>query len=313
MGRVTMHEDELPVDDTLVRRLVDEAFPEYAGLPLRALGASGSTNALFRLGEDLLVRVPRQPGGGRARATERRWAPLVAAALPVPLPEVVAVGAPTVDHPEPWAVVRWLDGEVPATVAPDSPAAGRSALARDLAAVVNALRGLDVPAEAAADPDLRGYRGGALAAIDDSIRAALEASRTIPGLDLDLDAAAQVWAEAVALPGPDGPAVAEHWFHGDLLAENLLVRDGRLAAVLDPGGLGVGDPTVDLAVAWDVLDPAARAVFRAEVGVDETTWGRARGWALALAVMTFPYYWDSMPARCASRLLMARSVLADAL
>ena len=100
--------------------------------------------------------------------------------------------------------------------------------------------------------------------------------------------------------------------HGDLLAENLLVRDGRLAAVLDFGGLAVGDPTVDLIVAWEVLDPASREVFRRAVGVDETSWLRGRAWALSLALITFPYYWSTMPDRCASRLAVARSVLADA-
>ena len=99
--------------------------------------------------------------------------------------------------------------------------------------------------------------------------------------------------------------------HADLLGENLLVRDGRLSAVLDFGGLAVGDPTVDLAVAWELLDPAARSTFRTAVGADQDTWSRARGWALALSVMAIPYYWRSLPARAASRLVMLRQVLAD--
>ncbi len=114
----------------------------------------------------------------------------------------------------------------------------------------------------------------------------------------------------MTLPGVDH-VVGPRWFHGDLNAENLLVRKGRLAAVLDFGGLAVGDPTIDLLPAWEVLDAPARAVFRDATGVDEATWLRGRGWALALAVMTFPYYWGTMPQRCASRLAMARSVLAD--
>jgi aminoglycoside phosphotransferase (APT) family kinase protein len=114
----------------------------------------------------------------------------------------------------------------------------------------------------------------------------------------------------MALPGI-AQAEATGWYHGDLLAENLLVRDGRLAAVLDFGGLSVGDPTVDLVVAWELLDPGARATFRDAVDVDDATWLRGRAWALALAVMTFPYYWTSMPARCADRLSLARAVLAD--
>ncbi len=115
----------------------------------------------------------------------------------------------------------------------------------------------------------------------------------------------------MALPSA-GQSVIPRWYHGDLLAENLLVRDGRLAALLDFGGLSVGDPTIDLVVAWELLDTSSRDVFRQAVGVDDDTWQRGRAWALALALMTFPYYWRTMPDRCASRLAMARSVLADA-
>jgi aminoglycoside phosphotransferase (APT) family kinase protein len=114
---------------------------------------------------------------------------------------------------------------------------------------------------------------------------------------------------ALSGPGPDAPP---RWYHGDLLGENLLVRDGRLASLLDFGGLAVGDPTVDLMIAWDVLDPAAREVFRSAVGADDESWLRGRAWALTVALMTFPYYWRTMPDRCASRLAMARAVLADA-
>jgi aminoglycoside phosphotransferase (APT) family kinase protein len=130
-------------------------------------------------------------------------------------------------------------------------------------------------------------------------------------LDLDLDAASRVWDEAMTFPGIT-QAASPRWFHGDLLAENLLVREGRLAAVLDFGGLAVGDPTVDLIVAWEVLDDPSREVFRDAIGVDEQSWLAGRAWALALALMTFPYYWRTMPDRCAGRLAIARSVLADA-
>lgn len=111
----------------------------------------------------------------------------------------------------------------------------------------------------------------------------------------------EVWEAATTLPGYDeaGPA---RWYHGDLLAENLLVRDGRLAAVLDFGALAVGDPTADLVGAWEILDAPARAVMRARLGVDDATWLRGRAWALVIAVMTFPYYWRTMPERCVSRL-----------
>lgn len=299
-----LHADELDVDLPLVRRLVDQQLPAYAGLPLRPLNASGSSNALFRLGDDLMVRLPRQPGGSETIDKEARWLPVVAPALPVAVPEVVAAGRPAHGYPERWSVVRWLPGEPPAAGAPTEPA-----LAGDLAVVVSALREAPVPERASADPALRWYRGESLAGLDETMRVNLADCRAMPGLDLDLDRAERLYAEARDLPSYDGPA---RWLHGDLLAENLLVVGGRLSAVLDFGGLAVGDPTVDLVVAWEVLDAPARAAFRDAVGVDDATWLRGRAWALALALMSFPYYGVTMPARCADRLVMAQAALVDA-
>lgn len=299
-----LHDDELDVDLPLVRRLVDGQLPAYAGLPLRALGASGSSNALFRLGDDVMVRLPRQPGGSETIDKERQWLPVVAPALPVAVPEVVGVGAPAHGYPERWSVVRWLPGETPAAGAPTDPA-----LAGDLAAVVSAMREAPVPEAASAHPGLRWYRGEPLIGLDETMRVNLAACREMPDLGLDLDRAERLYEEARELPSYDGPA---RWLHGDLLAENLLVVGGRLSAVLDFGGLSVGDPTVDLVVAWEVLNATSRAAFRAAVGVDDATWLRGRAWALALALMTFPYYGVRMPARCADRLVMAHAVLVDA-
>jgi aminoglycoside phosphotransferase (APT) family kinase protein len=307
-----LHVDEFLIDLSLVRALVDGALPEWSSLPLSRLRASGSSNALFRLGDELLVRLPRQPGGSATIEKEARWLPQIGPLLPVSVPEVVAVGEPDLGYPERWSVVRWLDGDVPTVADPASHAGpAHPALGRDLAAVVTALRDIQVPYSALADPQLRWYRGAPLGSMDDATRRYLAACRDISGLDLDLDAALRVWEEAMALP-ETGSGSEPRWCHGDLMAENLLVRGGRLAAVLDFGGLAVGDPTVDLIVAWEVLDPASRDVFRCAVGVDDMSWLRGRAWALSLALGTFPYYWSTMPDRCGSRLAVARSVLADA-
>jgi len=301
-----MHDDEIDVDDDLVRSLLGTLSPSYAVLPLRRLDRTGSTNALFRLGDDLLVRVPRQPDRSGTIDKEARWLPYVARGLPVPVPDVVAVGDPAVGYPERWSVVRWLDGEVP--VHPRPGEAARHDLARDLAAVVTALRDLPVPAEARTDAALHWYRCDPLEDMDADLRRLLRECRDVPGLDVDLEACARLWDDALAAePAPTGL----RWLHADLLGENLLVRDGRLSAVLDFGGLGVGDPTVDLVVAWDLLDDEARRTFRRRVDVDDATWLRGRAWALALSVMAFPYYWWSMPDRCAARLQMLGAVLAE--
>lgn len=308
----TLHDDELPVDVDLVRELVRQQLPQYADLPLRPWDSSGSDNALFRLGTDLLVRMPRQPGGGRTIAKEARWLPVVAPHLPVATPDIVAVGAPANGYPERWSVVRWLPGHVPdpaeATAAPEP---WRRSLAEDLASVVRTLRDVDVPDEARSSPELRWYRGEPLGRRDTDTRLAIEQCRSIDGLELDLAAAEKVWADAMTLPGVH-EAAPDRWYHGDLAPENLLVDDGGLAAVLDFGGLAVGDPTIDLVGAWEVLDAPAREVFRQRVDVDEATWLRGRAWALSLALITFPYYWRTMPARCRSRLAAARAIVVDA-
>ena len=303
-----LHDDEIAVDEVLVGRLLASLSPAYDGLPLRRFASSGSTNALFRLGDELLVRVPRQPGGTPTIEKEERWLPYVASALPVAVPEVVAVGEPVAGYPEKWSIVRFTEGEPPTP--PTSGAPPRHGLARDLAAVVTALRDLPVPREAVVDPELRWYRGEPLARFDGDLRRGLEQCGEVDGLDLDVEAVAAMWDATLALPAAHETA-EPRWYHGDLVAENLLVREGRLSSVLDFGGLAVGNPAVDLVVAWELLDSAARATFREAVGVDGDEWAVARGWALALGVMTFPYYWHSMPERCEQRLFMARAALAD--
>lgn len=279
---------------------MDRAFPQLASLALTPVDRSGSSNALFRLGDELVVRLPRQPGGGAVVAKEARWLPLVAAAVSVSVPEVVAVAAPALGYGEAWSITRWLPGSValPGVT-------GSVALAQDLARFVTELRALEVPQGDVAD-DLASYRALPLAEMDPDFRELVEECR---GLDvgLDLDEALLVWDHATeASREVEGERA---FLHGDLLAENLLVEDGRLAAVLDLGGLAVGDPTVDLVVAWEVLDAEGRAAFRRALAVDDATWTTSRGWALLLALMTFPYYGETMPRRCAERLTMARAAL----
>ena len=306
----SLHSDELPIDLPLVQALVARDHSEFASLPLRPLESSGSSNALFRLGSDLLVRLPRQPGGSAIIDKEATWLPVIASRLPVPVPEIVAVGEPGFGYPERWSLVRWIDGTVPTVPDAAAPEEPREELARDLASFVVALREIDVPHAALTDPALGGYRGEPLVNRDAPTREAIGACRLIEGMTLNLDQASLVWSDAMRLPVVD-PVVRPSWYHGDLFAENLLVLDSRLAAVLDFGGMAIGDPTIDLIVAWEVLDDAARDVFREAVGVDELPWLRARAWAPSIAIVALPYYWRTMPLRSSSKLAVANAVLAD--
>lgn len=306
-----LHSDEIPIDAELVRLLVSRVMPAYADAPVRRLASSGSTNALFRLGEELLVRLPRQPGGSEAISKEAKWLPVLGPLLPVPVPQVVAVFDPDFGYPERWSVVRWIDGAHPVVVDPDTPVdPRREELAKNLATFLYALRQVEIPTVAVNNPDLQSYRGEPLATMDQATRENIERCRCLGDFDFDLDAAEQMWVDAMKLPGA-ADRTMPRWYHSDLAAENLLVRDGALTAVLDFGGLSVGDPTVDLVVAWEVLDPPARELFRRQIGVDEASWLRGRAWALSLTLMIW-YYWTTMPERRARCMAVGRNVLADA-
>jgi aminoglycoside phosphotransferase (APT) family kinase protein len=306
-----LHVDEIPIDAELVGRLVSRVMPTYADAPIRRLASSGSTNALFRLGADLLVRLPRLPGGSETIAKEARWLPVLGPLLPVPVPQVVAVFDPDCDYPERWSVIRWIAGAHPVVVDPQTPVdSGREELATNLSAFLNALRQAEIPPLAVNKPDLQSYRGQPLATMDHPTRENIERCRGLAGFGFDLDAAERIWADAMKLP-ESADRSTPRWYHGDMAAENLLVRDDSLAAVLDFGGLSVGDPTVDLVIAWEVLDPPARELFRSQIGVDEATWLRGRAWALSIALMIW-YYWTTMPQRRARCTAVGRNVLADA-
>ncbi|MFI6939347.1 aminoglycoside phosphotransferase family protein [Streptomyces sp. NPDC050418] len=287
-----MHADQAEIDDALVRRLVEGQFPQWAGLPVRHVDSPGTVNALYRLGEELVVRLPLRTGSDDEIATEFAWLPRLAAQLPVPIPEPLAQGAPAGHIAWSWSVYRWLDGTPPVIGELTDP----RELAADLAGFITALRRVDTTGAP------RCSRGGPLAPRDEATRKALA---QLDGV-IDTAAAAAVWEKALAAPAYDGP---DRWMHGDLQPGNLLLRDGRLAAVIDFGLVGVGDPTVDLITAWYVLPAEARADFRAAVGADEATWVRGRGLALSIALLELSYYRETNP-RMAST---ARHVIAEIL
>lgn len=314
-GAVTpLHADELPIDLALVRGLVHRSFPEYAGRSLTLLADSGSSNALFRLGSDLLVRLPRQPGGGGTIDKEARWLPWVAAQVAVSVPRVVGVGDPALGYPERWSVTTWLPGRRPSLPSRAAQSAGKGTggglLAADLARFIADLRSMPLPPDAGGSAELTWYRGLPLTELDEDFRATVDECR---GLDvtrgLDLDACLRLWDQALA--GSAAESRGPSWFHGDLVLENLLIDDGgALCGVLDFGGLAIGDPTVDLIVGWESLDADGRAVVRQALDVDDATWVASRGWALLIALVTLPYYGATMPGRCADRLAMAHAALA---
>ncbi|MFZ3467808.1 aminoglycoside phosphotransferase family protein [Streptomyces sp. 4.24] len=263
------------IDAALVRRLVDAQFPQWAGLPLRLLDPAGADHVIHRLGEELSVRLPRGSGVVGHAEKESEWLPRLAPHLPLAIPVPVAVGRPGLGYPWPWSVSRWLEGEV-ATV---EALADSSEAAVELARFLTALQRFtpaDVPAGGVRD-DLTAEP---LADRDRATRAAI--ARV--GDAFDAAAVTGLWDAALGAPGWDRPPV---WFHGDLHTGNLLTVDGRLSAVIDFGGLGIGDPARDLTIAFTLMSARSRAAFRTALGVDDATWTRGRGWALTTGLNAY--------------------------
>ena len=286
-------------DDGLVRRLVAGQFPQWAGLAVERFASGGTVNAVYRLGDGMVVRLPLAKGGVGDLLMEREWLPRLAPLLPTAIPEVLGAGQPAEGYPWPWSVYRWRTGENPEVGALPEP----SLLARELAGFVAAMRGITLPGAP------RAHRGGPLGSLDASTRAAIEELRGIAQEDVDCDAAAAVWRDALRAPGWDGPPV---WLHADLMPGNLLVDGGRLASVIDFGCTGVGDPACDLFPAWNLLPSDAREVFREALGVDDATWRRGRGRTLSQALIALPYYRTANPAMANNARHVIRTVLAEA-
>lgn len=289
-----MHAGETLIDGPLVRHLLAGQFPRWARLPLRRVRSSGTVNALYRLGDDLAVRLPRIADGADDAVKEHTWLPRLAPRLPLPVPEILGLGTPTADYPWHWSVVRWLDGEAPAPGSlTDAPR-----LAADLGAFVSALRTARLPG---GPPS---YRGTPLTAVDAETRSALGDLRGT----VDTGAALAAWEEALDAPAWTGPPC---WLHADLMPMNLLVREGRLSAVLDFGTLGTGDPACDFIPAWNLLPAPARPAFREAAGADDAGWARGRGWALSMALVQLPYYRDTNPVIAANARHVITEVLAE--
>jgi aminoglycoside phosphotransferase (APT) family kinase protein len=260
---------EVRIDEPLVRALLGAQHPELAALPLVEV-PGGWDNAIWRLGDELAVRLPRREIGAVCARSEHAWLPELAPVVAAPLPTPVGLGEPGHGYPWPWSIVPWLTGDT-AAVRPLGPE-GVRALGR-------ALFTLHVPAPSQAP--VNPYRGVPLAEREDPLPALAALHGGTPPRPLGRVWARALEAEAIA------PAAHRVWTHGDLHARNILVAaDGGLAGVLDWGDVGAADPAVDLSLLWTVLDPAQHGLFCGGYGpVDGPLLARARGWALAFATI----------------------------
>ncbi|NYI85787.1 aminoglycoside phosphotransferase (APT) family kinase protein [Saccharopolyspora hordei] len=277
-----MHVGQLAVSPETVRALVDEQFPAWRELPVRRVDSRGTVNAIFRIGERLAARFPLQPGD--ADATRRQLAAEADRARELlgrtrfPTPQPVALGEPGAGFPLPWSVQTWVPGTVATEADPGV------ALARDLAEFIRDVRALDTRGRTFSGTG----RGGDLRAHEAWVQTCFRRSEPF----LDVPRLRRTWRDLRELPRGSTRDVMTH---GDLIPDNLLVSGGRLAGVIDVGGLGPADPALDLVVAWHLFDAGPRRALREALGCDDLEWQRGAAWAFVQAVGLVWYYAESNP------------------
>lgn len=282
----------------LVRRLVVRQFPQWGGLPVTPLVPGGWDNRTFRLGEDLLVRLPSGEGYAPQVDKEQTWLPTLAPRLPLRIPVPVARGIPAEDYPFNWSVFEWIDGE-PAEV---DRLTNINVFATTLADFLVAMQAIDSSNGPRAGAHSF-FRGAPLDVYCGETLSALEALRG----RIDTDKARAIWDSAIAAPFTGSPV----WFHGDVAADNLLVDKGLLSSVIDFGCCGVGDPACDLVIAWTFFQGASRDVFRTSIDADEAAWARGRGWAMWKALITLASEVDSSSVEAAKAHHVINEILAE--
>ena len=278
-----MHVDQLDIDVSLVRRLLAEQFPHWTDLPIVRVKSAGTENAIYRLGDDLAIRLPYRPVNTTQVDKDHRWLPLLSPHLPLPIPVPVAKGTPDEGYPSQWSVCRWLPGE---NVTLDR-LVDPSQAAKELAKFIHTLQQIDSSGGPA--PGAHNFfRGIPLADRDGYTRAAIAKSTSL----VDSDAVTTTWERDLQPPAWGEPPV---WIHGELVPGNLLALSGQLSGVIDWGGLAVGDPATELLPAWNLFQHESRDAFRTEIDVDDATWARGRGLALSVALVALPYYLETNP------------------
>ena len=274
-----LHKGEFRIDDGMAADLISSQMPEWSELRLRRLDTAGTVNVIYRLGDDKLVRLPRHAAFSHGPLRESRWLPHFTPAVPLQVPEYLALGTPTDEYPSPWSVLDWIEGEN-ATQATLSDLTRASKRLGEFVLAMRAIGTSGAPSDH--------YRGKGLGAVD------ADARRYVAMLPDDIDKCEvlDVWESCVAAPEWNGSPT---WFHGDLHSGNLLARDGELVAVLDFEGCSIGDPASDLIAAWWLFDKSSRDVFLGTIDPDKAELLRGKGWALYMCIAGIPYYLDTNP------------------
>ena len=267
-----MNNKQINIDETLVHRLIASQFPQWKDLSIQAIIPGVWDNKTFRLGNDMLVRMPSAERYAANVEKEQKWLPRLASSLPLPIPEPLAMGEPSEEFTWRWSIYRWLKGDTAASAR----ITDLSDFAINLAQFLNALHRIDTTGGPAPGPH-NFYRGGSLANYDTETRQAIKTLHN----KIDANAAITLWETALTTSWNRPPV----WVHGDISASNLLVHEGRLSAIIDFGGLAVGDPACDLAITWTMFKDKSREAFKTTLPLDTETWTRGRAWTLWKALI----------------------------
>jgi aminoglycoside phosphotransferase (APT) family kinase protein len=280
-----MHDNQLDVSPDVVRALIDRQFPRWRSLQVRPVAATGTVNAIFRIGDRYTARFPLEAGDAdtvrRSLEAEAAAAGELAGRTRFDTPEPIALGEPGAGYPLPWSVQTWLPG----TAATEADPGDSAAFALDLAEFIAGVR--SIPARGRT---FSGHgRGGDLHDHDEWLETCFARSEGM----LDVPRLRRMWAALRDLPRGDAPDVMNH---GDLMPGNVLVSDDRrLAGVLDVGGLLAADPALDLVSAWHLLNAGPRRALRESLGSDDLEWSRGQAWAFQQSMGLVWYYADSNP------------------
>ncbi|MFJ7887366.1 aminoglycoside phosphotransferase family protein [Lysinibacillus xylanilyticus] len=266
----------IKIDVDLVSKLINNQFPEWSNLEIKPVKKSGNDNKTFHLGNSMSVRLPSDEEYVPQVEKEQKWLPILAKHLSTPISEPLAKGEPSGDYPHPWSVNKWLDGEIVTIENIDDP----NQFANELGGFLVELQSIDVSGGPLAG-EHNFYRGGDIVVYDDECRDAINNNVTT----FNKHSLEEIWELALASKWAGEPV----WVHGDIAPGNILIKNGKLRAVIDFGILGVGDPSCDAAMAWTFFDDRSRKTFKNALNFDEETWNRARGWALWKALITYDY------------------------
>lgn len=295
---ITQPPAKLDTPTTLVVNLIKQQFPQWSHLPIKPVAISGWDNKTFHLGDTMLIRLPSAQDYAAQVPKEHRWLPLLTQHLSVSIPKPLALGQPSGQYPFHWSVYQWIDGQNADTL-PDH---DLPQFAADIALFLNELHTINT--HGAPTAGAHNYERGASPIVyDQETRAALTHLKNI----IDVNAATALWENAI-----NCSAWSQHpvWIHGDFNASNILVKNNRLAAVIDFGCMAIGDPACDLVIAWTFLNDESREIFKSHlIGMDTNTWARARGWCLWKSLITLAKYDDKKSLQASKMLYIINEIL----